>query len=119
MEAGQLRIKITFIRDHADQVLGSLRIARAIDARDPDRSGVRPGQAGEHVDRGGFAGAVGAEKAEQLALVHLKTRIRNSLNLTETLRQSVNGDRDYAVILHFLSPPKHQGRSRQRPQAAP
>ena len=90
VEAGQLRIEIAFVRNHADQVLGRLGISRAVDPADPHRPGVRPGQPGEDVDGGGFARPVGSEKTEQFALGHVEAQIRDGLDFAESLGQPLH-----------------------------
>jgi len=93
LKSSQLRIEIALVRHYAGEMLGRLGICCAVDACDPDRSRVRPGQTCQHVDGGGLARTVGAEETEQFALGHLDTYIRNRLNVSKSLGKPLNGNR--------------------------
>ena len=54
-------------------------------------------QAAEHLDRGGLAGAVGAEEAVDLAVAHLEIDTLHGLEATEALSEGPGADRDAAV----------------------
>jgi hypothetical protein len=57
----------------------------------PDLMKNIPVQASEHVDGGGLACAVWAQETEKFTPTYLEAHIRNSLDLTEALGQSLDG----------------------------
>jgi len=60
--------------------MGRPRFVRAINTADADKACIRAGQAGEQVDGRALARAIGAEKAEQLAVKHLKIHTGDGLH---------------------------------------
>jgi hypothetical protein len=66
---GELRIHRRLLGQVAEVLLGRLRRLAQVDAGDRDEARAGREAAGEHLHRGGLAGAVGAEQAEDLALL--------------------------------------------------
>ena len=75
LAGGHVRVQGDVLRHDADDRLDRLGVRHD---RVPVHEGVAPGwaqQAGEHGDGGGLAGAVGAEQAEDLALVDVEAHL--------------------------------------------
>jgi hypothetical protein len=92
LETGELRVEIALVWNHADEALGRPRSSRAVEAAQPNGPRVRTGQPREEIEGRGLAGAVGAEKTEQLSPADGKRQIGDGLYLAETLAQALNGD---------------------------
>ena len=70
---GQLLVEREALRHVADAALDAFGIAADVDAVDRGRAARRLQQPAQHADRRGLAGAVAAEKAEDLALAARRT----------------------------------------------
>ena len=66
--AGRHRVGAGLLRYVADREPDRLLILDDVEAGDPRRTGIRPGQRGEDLHRGGLAGAVRAEQPQYYAL---------------------------------------------------
>src|SRR5439155_25184807 len=82
--------KSNLLRHHAHDLLRAGRIAPEVCAIDRDFAGVRPQQAGDHRDRGGFARAIGAEQAVHFARSHLETDIADGAHVSEGFAKSID-----------------------------
>ena len=71
-------------RDDSDLSLDFDGVRDGVEAEDLDAAGGGSEQAGEHLDGGGFAGAVGTEKAEELTGCDAEIDVLNSGELSET-----------------------------------
>jgi hypothetical protein len=100
VETGQLRIKVAFVWDHANQVLGRSGVFDTIDAAHPDCSRVRLRQTGQHVDGRGLAGPIWAQKTEQFTGMDLKINLRDGPYLTKPLCQAPHLDSNGVVSRH-------------------
>jgi len=58
--------------------------------RQADGAGVRPHQAGEHLDGGGFAGSVGAEQADERSGGERKAKAVQNPSAPEGLGETVD-----------------------------
>jgi hypothetical protein len=67
----------------------------------PNFTGVRGQQPGDHTDRGSFPGAVRAEEAEDLSLMDVKTNLVDRMDGLKTFVQIFHS---YCIIIHCLSP---------------
>ncbi len=70
---------------------GFLRVARVL-AQDAHRAARGCEQASEHFDGGGFARAIGAEKAVKLAGFHAQIKAVHGTQIAEAAGQSVGFD---------------------------
>jgi len=98
--AVQLRIKIALIGHDAHEMLDSFHVAGYIVAKEADRAAGWPGQAGEHVDRCGLSGAVGAEKAEDLAFADVKVHGVHCQDVAKPLGEAVRVDGG-RILIHL------------------
>ena len=73
------------LRQIAEAHAGALvhRLAGDVLAVEPDLAAVRGDQAGDHVEAGGLAGAVGAEQAGDLAALDVQGDVAHHLTLAE------------------------------------
>src|SRR5260370_21637148 len=67
LASAQALIEVELLGEHAHLRLGTQRVAPDVHAADEGRAIGGAHQADEHLDGGGFSGAVGAEKAKELA----------------------------------------------------
>ena len=67
-------------------------VHRRIEAVELDMAGGGAEQRGEHLDGGGFAGAVGAEEGEDLPCIHLKGNVFDSGELVKGFGQVFHPD---------------------------
>ena len=67
LAAAEVGIEVRFLGDVAEAALEALEVAADVLAVEEDASAGGFEQAGEHLDGGAFAGAVGAEIAQDLA----------------------------------------------------
>ena len=67
LRAGETVEEQRFVGDEADAALDLEIIAGQLEAEDLDGAAVGGNEAGEHADGGRFAGAIGAEEAEERA----------------------------------------------------
>jgi hypothetical protein len=65
-------VEVQLLRDDADGAAGAARVAVDVDAEDPCRARGLHHEAGQDVDEGGLARAVGAQEAEDGAAGHLE-----------------------------------------------
>ena len=93
VEAGQFGIEVALVRNHADQVLGRLGIARAVDPADagscPASGRARPVSMLMVVV---LPAPLGPRKPNSSPSCTSKAQIRNGLHFTESLGQSLNGN---------------------------
>ena len=84
--------------DDADLALDFDGVGDGVEAEDLDAAGGGGEQAGEHLDGGGFAGAVGAEEAEELAGRDGEVDVLNGGEVAETAGEACGGDgRDHVA----------------------
>ena len=81
IHAGEAFVHVERVRDVTKAALGRDGIARHVDAVEHNTPAVGRKDAGEQLDGGGFAGAVGANKAEHLALLDLHIQAIHGLHL--------------------------------------
>ncbi len=67
LHAGECGEDLFGLRHEADQAFGGVHVLPYVVPQDHRHTAVRNQQTGEHVDRGGFAGAVGADQAVERA----------------------------------------------------
>ena len=89
---GQRLVEREALRHVADAALDCLGIARDVDAADDGRAGGRPQQTAQHADGGRLAGAVGAEKAEDLAGFDVERQLIDGRERAEPARELVDLD---------------------------
>ena len=86
--AGEIRIKRIELRDHAQMLLDGQRIARHCQAVEgADHAVIGRGQAQAHAQRGGLAGAVGADHPQTLARRNAEGHIVHRRELAKALAQ--------------------------------
>ena len=90
--AGETAEKRDALRHDTDLTLHFDWIIGEIDPENFHAAGRRREEAGEHFDRGGFAGAVGAEEAEELAGGDAKVHIVDGDEVSEAARKMLGGD---------------------------
>ena len=76
---GQPVIQIVSVRHKADQALGLQALGIHPVSRHGDGAFIGLQHAGQHFDRGGFAGAVRPDKAEQLAALYTQGQVVHGL----------------------------------------
>jgi len=85
--AGQVLVDARVLAGQADPPADPLRLAQHVDAGHLRVAGIRAQQGGEHPDRGGLAGAVGAEHAEHGAAAHRQVHPVQRLCRLESLAE--------------------------------
>ena len=90
LPAGQVRVERELAGQVADQPLDLHGLLPAIQPGDARGAGVGAQKRHQQANGGGFAGAVGAKKAEDLALLHLKRQIDDAALAAIALGQSVD-----------------------------
>ena len=78
--------------DDADLAFDFNGIGEGVEAEDPDAAGGGGEKAGEHLDGGGFAGAVGAEEAEELAGRDGEVDVLNGSKVAKAASEAGGGD---------------------------
>ena len=78
--------------DYADLAFDLDGVGGGIEAENLDAAGGRGEEAGEHLDGGGFAGAVGAEEAEELTGGDAEVDVLNGGEVAEAAGQVGGGD---------------------------
>src|SRR3989442_14741797 len=86
--------KIVALRHVADVLAHGFGVGADVQTFHARVSGGEGQQASEHFDHGGLTTAVGAEKAENFALPHLKADIVDGGELTELAHEVFGGDSD-------------------------
>jgi len=75
-----------------DHILCVLGATHALNATDPDTTGVGVSETGERVDSGGLPSPGGAKAAEQFFLVHVEAHQLDGGHIAKTLEQSFHHD---------------------------
>src|ERR1700683_114210 len=82
-----------------------------------DAAAVRFDEPGDHIEDGGFAGAVRPEQAHRLTLAHVQADFLDHLASDKALFQAVNGEASLSVLragaVHVAAPPWPGGRRRR------
>jgi hypothetical protein len=78
--------------DNADLAFDFDGVGECVETEDPDTAGGGGEEAGEHLDGGGFAGAVGAEEAEELAGRDGEIDVLNGGEVAESPGEALGGD---------------------------
>ena len=94
---GQQLVEREALRHVADALLHALGIGRHVDAPDRSAARCRPQQAAEHANRRGLAGAVAAEKAEDLAAPDVERQSVDGHERAEPAREIPDLDRALPV----------------------
>ena len=94
---GDAGVGAAALEHDADAVAHLLRLRDRVDAEHSDRPGGGLSEALAHLDGGGFAGAVGAQKRQQLAAPRCEREPVNRRFLAEALDNTVD---DQRVITH-------------------
>jgi hypothetical protein len=81
------------LRHVADAALDAFRVAPDVDAAHERGAGGRLQQAAQHPDGGRLAGAVAAQKAEDLSRLHVERHMVDGHEIAEAPRQVANFDR--------------------------
>ena len=89
-------------RDDADLALDLDGVSGGVEAEDLDAAGGWSEEAGEHLDGGGLACAVGAEEAEELAGRDGEVDVLNGGEVAESTREACGGDGGNHVVKHIL-----------------
>ncbi len=74
------------LRNDADGLAHVVGLAHDVEVVDARRAGGRRHEGGQHADQGGFAGAVGTEQAENLAVAHGKIQPVHGDKIAEAFR---------------------------------
>src|SRR5262249_49634344 len=90
---GEKGIEHQLLRHHAEQAPGAAVVPRHVGAQGARRSGVGPGEAGDHVDERRLAGAVGPEQPEEFALLDGEAHAGERPQRAEALLQVRDLDR--------------------------
>ena len=99
--AGERRADLRAVADAAPHLD---RLGRHVVARDPGGPGGRPEQGDQHPQRGGLAGAVGAEEADDLTLGHVEVDALDGVHLLLVLALSrVEGLHESSCLDHRVS----------------
>ncbi len=89
--------------DDADLAFDFDGVGGGVEAENLDGAGGGREEAGEHLDGGGFAGAVGAEEAEELAGGDGEIDVLNGGEIAETTGEACGGDGgDHVWVKHTL-----------------
>ena len=92
---GQVSGEVRRLDDRSHVRHGARKVARKVEAPDPDAAAVGPREADEHANRRGLAGAVGPQEPEHFAGIELDGHVRHRLALAEALRQVLGGENDF------------------------
>ena len=91
-------------------------LGRHIDAAEPDAAGLRAVHAGHQVDEGGLAGPVGADQADDLALLETEAHIVDGLDAAEAMAEAIGHQDGRAHAATFGRP---SSRATMRRQSMP
>ena len=110
---GERLVEREALRHVANATLHAFGIATDVDAADQGRAGGGSQQAAQHADGGGLAGAVGAQEAEHLALLHRERQVVHRHEVAELAREPAHVDGEASVRL----PPSPRLRRTGKPDA--
>ena len=96
-------VKPEALRHIAETVLGALRIARHIEARDPSVARIHGHDPRQHAQRGRLPCPVGADQAEDFSGTYVKTQAIDRAHAGKALRQSLGKYRGLELVRHCLA----------------
>ena len=99
---GEIGIEAEILRHVADIFADGFGVGANVDALDGGVAGRKRKQTGEHFDDGGFAAAVGAEKAEDFAFFDAEADVVHGGEVAEAADQMVGGDGGLVGVGHGL-----------------
>ena len=88
----EVAIEVELLRREPDESSGLAPLALVVVAEDPNRSGALAREADDRVDRRRLAGAVAAEKAEEIAVLDVQRDVVDGDELTVTLAEVLDLD---------------------------
>ena len=89
---GEVVVETEFLGHVADALADRFGIGAHVEAFDPRGAFAERQQTGEHLDDGGLAAAVGAEKAEDFAFLHAEADVIDGGEIAEAAHQMFRGD---------------------------
>ena len=92
LPGGLFVVETGILKDDAEALAGQLLLHRRIKSVELDTAAGGAQQRGQHLDGGGFAGAVGSEKSEDLTLRDIETDVIDGGEIAEDLDQIGDGN---------------------------
>ena len=98
----QVRVYRWLLRQVANLRFGQARLIEQVDTVDGDASATRREIAADHLHGGGFACAVGTQKAQNLALGQLETDRVDGKVVPVVAIQLVHADKGFGIHMSFM-----------------
>ena len=105
--AGHQRIDGRILQGDADVAAHIVGLRDDVETGDLCRAGRRPQQRRQHADDRALAGAVRAEEAEDLAVLHLEVDTVDRLHLTEVANETLGSDGRLLAVHRCLACTKY------------